>query len=217
MNLAISRLAIKDAKELNEIVSRDVSLEEMGLTVICRGLPLDSKTVIDILCHDEDGQLAIVKVSTEENDDIFFEGLKVLSHVNTVKLLLKFSYKEFKINEKLTPSLVFLAPSYSDHLTNIIGQIQGLRIDLYTWEYFEFDNKKALNLEPVWLSEATKSRAGTVKKRKPKKTVEPEQEPEPEPEPEPIVEEAVIPPKDVKAEPPKADSENKSKKKKWFD
>ena len=211
--MAISRLAIKDAKELNEIVSRDVSLEKMGLTVICRGLPLDSKTIIDILCHDENGQLAIVKVSTEENDDIFFEGLKVLAHVNSVKPLLKFSYKEFKINEKLTPSLVFLAPSYSDHLTNIIGQIQGLRIDLYTWEYFEFDDKKALNLEPVWLSEVTKSRAGNVKKRKPKKTVEPK----PEPKPEPIIEEAVIPPKDVMAEPPKKDNENKPKKKKWFD
>ena len=86
-------------------------------------------------------------------------------------------------------------------------------MDLYTWEYFEFDDKKALHLEPVWLSEVTKSRAGNVKKRKPKKTVEPK----PEPKPEPIIEEAVIPPKDVKAEPPKKDNENKPKKKKWFD
>ena len=209
--MVISRLAVKDAKELNEIVSRDVSLEEMGLTVICRGLPLDSKTTIDILCHDENGQLAIVKVSTEENDDIFFEGLKVLAHVNSVKPLLKFSYKEFKINEKQTPSLVFLAPSYSDHLTNIIGQIQGIQIDLYTWEYFEFDDKKALHLEPVWLSDVTKARASNVKKRKkPTKT----SDTEPQQEPQRIVEEAVIPPEDAEPEAPEEDKGPKAKKKK---
>ena len=210
MSLAISRLTVKDAKELNEIVSRDVSLEEMGLTVICRGLPLDSKTNIDILCHDENGQLAIVKVSTEENDDIFFEGLKILAHVNSVKPLLKFSYKEFKINEKQTPSLVFLAPSYSDHLTNIIGQIQGLRIDLYTWEYFAFDDKKALHLEPVWLSEVTKSRASTMKKRKKPKAADTE----PQKEPKRFVEEAVIPPKDAEPEALEENKELKAKKKK---
>jgi len=211
--MAIARISVKDENELQKIVVYDVSAVEKGLTVICSNMPIDSKANIDVLCHDEGGQLVIVKLSTKENDNMFFEGLKILAYVNNVKPLLKFSYKDYKINDTKSPRLVFLAPSFSTQLVDVVSQMQGIQMDLYTWEYFGFDDKRALHLEPAWLSEATKSRPRRTKTEKPRplKAVE-----EPEKEPEKVTEEVVMPPEEVKPKSPKKEYKEQAKKKSIF-
>jgi len=212
--MTIARISIKDENELAKIVESDVSVVEKGLTAICSNMPIDSKTNIDVLCHDENGQLLILKLSAKENDNMFFEGLKILAYVNNVKPMLKFSYKDFKINDSKTPRLVFLAPSFSAQLVDVVGQMQGIQMDLYTWEYFEFDDKKALHLEPVWLSETTKSKP---RRTKPEKPTPPKiAEKEPEKEPEPVTEEVMMPPEEAKPEPPKKEQKERAKKKSIF-
>jgi hypothetical protein len=212
--MAISRISVKDENELQKIVASDVSVIEKGLTVICNDMPIDTKTKIDVLCHDENGQLVIIKLSTKENDNMFFEGLKNLAYVNNVKPMLKFSYKNFKISDTKTPRLIFLAPSFSPQLVDVVAQMQGIQMDLYTWEYFQFDDKRALHLEPVWLSEATKSKPRRTKPEKPKppKIVEKA----PEKEPETATEEVVIPPEEAKPEPPRKEHKERAKKKSIF-
>lgn len=212
--MAIARISIKDENELAKIVESDVSVVEKGLTAICSNMPIDSKTNIDVLCHDENGQLVILKLSAKENDNMFFEGLKILAYVNNVKPMLKFSYKDFKINDSKTPRLVFLAPSFSAQLVDVVGQMQGIQMDLYTWEYFEFDDKKALHLEPVWLSETTKSKPRRTKPEKP--TLPKIVKKEPEKEPEPVTEEVMMPPEEAKPEPHKKEQKEKAKKKSIF-
>ena len=211
--MAITRISVKDENELQKIIVSDASAVEKGLTVICNNMPIDSKTNIDVLCHDEDGQLVILKLSTKENDNMFFEGLKILAYVNNVKPMVKFSYRDFKINDAETPRLVFLAPSFSKQLVDVVGQMQGIQMDLYTWEYFEFDDKKALHLEPVWLSEATKSKPKKVRTEKPKaqRTVEKEFE-----EPAPVAEEVVMPPEEVESKLPEEEHKERSKRKSIF-
>lgn len=211
--MAITRISVKDENELQKIIVSDASAVEKGLTVICNNMPIDSKTNIDVLCHDEDGQLVILKLSTKENDNMFFEGLKILAYVNNVKPMVKFSYRDFKINDAETPRLVFLAPSFSKQLVDVVGQMQGIQMDLYTWEYFEFDDKKALHLEPVWLSEATKSKPKKVRPEKPKaqRTVEKEFE-----EPAPVAEEVVMPPEEVESKLPEEEHKERSKRKSIF-
>jgi len=213
--MAIARITVKDENELQKIVANDASVVEKGLTVICNNMPIDTKTNIDVLCHDEDGQLAIIKLSTQENDNMFFEGLKILAYVNNVKPLLKFSYKDYKINDAKMPRLVFLAPSFSKQLVDVVAQMQGIQMDLYAWEYFEFDDKRALHLETVWISEATKSKP---RKAKPEKPKQPEKEPEkaPEEEPEKVIEEAVIPTEEAKLTSPKKEHKDREKKKSIF-
>ncbi len=214
--MAISRITVKNEKELQKILVDDASVVEDGLTVICSDMPIDPQTNVDVLCHDEDGQLAIMKLSVKENDNMFFEGLKILAYVNNVKPMLKFSYKDFKISDTKTPRLIFLAPSFSTQLVDVVGQMQGIQMDLYTWEYFEFDDKKALHLEPVWLSETTKSkpRKAKSKKSEPKK---PKEEPEEaKPEPEKATEEVMVPPEEVEMESPNKESKDKTKKKSIF-
>jgi hypothetical protein len=155
---------------------------------------------------------------------MFFEGLKTLTYVNSVKPLLKFSYKDFAINESETPRLVFLAPSYSKELVNVVGQIQETRMDLYTWEYFEFDDKKALHLEPVWLSDETKSNAKKAKSKKSKKSKKkdakkPEEDKIEEAEDSPAAdstEEVLIPPEEPELDSEITSDKDKTKKKSIF-
>lgn len=211
--MAIARISIKNEDELQKIVANDISVVEEDLTVICNNMPIDSKANIDALCHDENGQLVILKLSTKENDNMFFEGLKNLAYINNVKPMLKFSYKDFKINDTKTPRLIFLAPSFSTQLVDVVAQMEGFQMDLYTWEYFEFDDKKALHLEPVWLSEKTKSKP---RRTKPKKTKSHKKAEEKEKEPEKVTEEAVIPPEEAKPEPAKKEPKEQAKKKSIF-
>jgi len=215
--MAISRITVKDDNELQKIVASDVSVVEDGLEVICSNMPIDTKTNIDVLCHDESGQLVILKLSTKENDNIFFDGLKNLAYVNNVKPMLKFSYKDFNVSDEKTPRLIFLAPSFSTQLVDVVAQMQGIQMDLYTWEYFEFDDKKALHLEPVWLSQSTKSKPQTKpKKLKSPKTAEKEDKQEPETEAEKITEEFIMPPEEAKPESSKKEHKEKEKKKSIF-
>ena len=218
--MAIARISIKDERELHDIIMKDISVIEDGLAVICGDMPIDTKVRIGLLCHDENGQLVIVESSIKENDNMFFEGLNVLTHVNNVKPMLKFSYKDFKIDETKTPRLVFLAPSFSTQLVDVVAQMQGIQIDLYTWEYFEFDDKKAFHLESVWLSEATKSRP---KKAKPEKSKASKAAEKPEPskteekqKPEPTIEEVMIPPVEVEQDVSTKDQKERTKKKSIF-
>jgi len=210
--MAITRIRIKDPDELRKIVVSDVSAVESGLEIISENMPMDSKEKIDVLCHDEKGQIVILKLSANENDHMFFEGLKILSHVTNIKPLLKFTYKDYKINEKESPRLIFLAPSFSPQLIDVVGQMQGIQMDLYTWEYFEFDGKRALHLETVWQSEATKSkpRRVTPAKPKPSKAISGEDKKKPEP----ITEEVVMVPDEADSRLVETESKEKERKKK---
>lgn len=212
--MAIARISVKDESELRKIVVSDVGAVEKGLTVICNNMPIDSKTNIDVLCHDEEGKLVILKLSIKENDNMFFEGLKILAYVNNVTPMLKFSYKDFKINDAKTSRLIFLAPSFSAQLVDVVGQMQGIQMDLYKWEYFEFDDKKALHLEPAWLSEATKSKPRRTKPEKPKPPKTAEKKPGKMPET--VTEEIVVPPEEVTPEQPKKEHKERAKKKSIF-
>ena len=215
--MSIARISVKDENELQKILVGDITAVEKGLTVICNNMPIDTKTNIDVLCHDEEGQLVLIKLSTKENDNMFFEGLKILTYVNNVKPLLKFSYKDFKISDSRMPRLVFLAPTFSTQLIDVVGQMHGIQMDLYAWEYFEFDDKKALHLEPVWLSEATKSKPRKPKERTKERAADKESKRELEDEPEKVTEEFMMPPpEEVESEPAKKEPKEREKKKSIF-
>lgn len=215
--MSIARISVKDENEMQKIVVGDITAVEKGLTVICNNMPIDTKTNIDVLCHDEEGQLVLIKLSTKENDNMFFEGLKILTYVNNVKPLLKFSYKDFKISDAKMPRLIFLAPTFSTQLIDVVGQMHGIQMDLYTWEYFEFDDKKALHLEAVWLSDATKSKPRKAKEKPKERAAEKESKKEPEEEPEKVTEEFVMPPpEEVESEPAKKEPKEREKKKSIF-
>ncbi|MCW4052283.1 MAG: hypothetical protein NWE78_03605 [Candidatus Bathyarchaeota archaeon] len=212
--MAISRISIKDSSELRKIVIGDVSVVESGLTLVCEDMPIDSKTKIDLLCHDEGGQFVILKLSAKEDDNMFFAGLKILAHVNNIKSLLKFTYKDFKIDVDKSPRLIFVAPSFSPQLVDVVGQMQGIQTDLYTWEYFEFDGKRALHLETVWQSDASKAKARRSKSAKPKREKAAKDD-EVQEEPEPVAE-VVMPPEEIDQGSNTKEYKDRNKKKSIF-
>lgn len=186
--MSIEQVSIANKRELEEMVVKDIESIEGGLTTIGNQIPINGHTKLDVLCHDENGQLVVFKLSPSEDDMMLFEGLGTLNQLDTVKHILKFHYKNFKINEKKPSRLVLIAPSFSKNLLTIAKHISGMRIDLYEWEYLKFGDKKGLRIKPISISKETEEKRKSkrkVQKEKPSTKVEkqpPPQEVAAEPE-----------------------------------
>lgn len=167
--MSIEEIRVKNERELEEIVVKEIENIERGLTIIGNQIPIDAQTKLDVLCHDENGQLVVFKLSTSEDDMMLFEGLTALNNLNAVKHMLKFYHQNFKIKDAESPRLVLLAPSYSKNLLTIANHISGIRIDLYEWEYLKFGDNKGLRIKPIFLSKTTEEKFKSTRgERKPK-------------------------------------------------
>ena len=156
--LSIEEIVVKNKSDLEKIVVEEISKIESGLTVIGRQIPTNDSTTIDVLCHDYNGQLVVLKLSLNEDNMMLFEGLHILNEVNNVRRMLKFFNKNHKINDKEPGRLILLAPSFSNDLLAIANGISSVRIALYEWEYLQFGDNKALRITPISLSQASKNR-----------------------------------------------------------
>ncbi|NIO38159.1 DUF91 domain-containing protein, partial [Candidatus Bathyarchaeota archaeon] len=150
--MSIEEIRVKNERELEDIIVKETESIERGLTLIGNQIPVNAHTKLDVLCHDENGQLVVFKISTNEDDLMLFEGLKALNHLDTTKHMLKFYYQNFKISDNEPTRLILLAPSFSKNLLTIADHISGIRIDLYEWEYLRFGDTKGLRIKPISLS-----------------------------------------------------------------
>jgi RecB family endonuclease NucS len=155
---SIEEVNVKNKDSLEKIVVEEIWKIEGGLTVIGCEVPADDDEIVDILCHDYNGQLVIFMLSINEDDSILFEGLQVLNEVNRVRQMLKYFNKDQKINDKEPARLILLAPSFSNNLLTIASGISNVRMSLYKWEYLQFGEDKALRVTPVSMPEASKNR-----------------------------------------------------------
>lgn len=155
--LSIEEVTVKNKDSLEKLVVEELWKIENGLTVIGCEVPADNK-VVDILCHDQNGQLVLLMLSINEDDAILFEGLQTLNEVNRVKQMLRYFNKDQKINDKEPARLILVAPSFSTNLLTIATGISNVRMSLYAWEYLQFGENKALRVTPISLSEAFKNR-----------------------------------------------------------
>jgi len=179
--MSIEQISIANKRELEEMVVKDIESIEGGLTTIGNQIPINGHTKLDVLCHDENGQLVVFKLSPSEDDMMLFEGLGTLNQLDTVKHILKFHYQNFKINEKEPSRLVLIAPSFSKNLLTIAKHISGMRIDLYEWEYLKFGDKKGLRIKPISISKETEEKRKSKRKEqkeKPSTKVERQQTPQ---------------------------------------
>lgn len=187
------------------MVTKEMSQIEKDLTMICSNVPINDRTTLDVLCHDNNGQLVIIQLSVKEDDIMLLQGIQSLDYVDKFKSFLKATYNKHKIDDKETPRLILIAPSFSDALKRAVESMKGMRIDLYEWEYLKLGDHKGLRLQPIFTwapHEKPKESAEkpSEKKREPKPVKK--KEPEPEPKPEKKEEPRPEPPK-PKPEPPK--------------
>ena len=158
VEMSIEELTVKNKQALEKIVVGEIAKIESGLTVIGCQIPINNHTMIDLLCHDDTGQLVVFKLSMTEDDLMLFEGLHASNEVNSVRSMLKFFNKNHKIDDKEPSRLVLLAPSFSTNLLTIASGIHGVRIALYEWEHLQFGENKALRVKPLSLSRISKNR-----------------------------------------------------------
>ena len=225
--MPIEQIRIKDKQELEKIVMEEMNAIESGLTVIYNNIKIDPKTSLDILCHDTDGRLVVMQLNTTEDDNMFFEGLRCLNYIDTVKPMLKAAYEKAKINESATPRLILLAPNFSPNLRNVVENTNVIEVDLYEWDYLQIGDKKGLYAHPIFINqprpkqtEEEKDKTKQTKKTEKKTKQKPEpptpekkkEEPEPFPPKPPAV---VMPPKEI-AQPAEQKKQEKEKKKSIF-
>ncbi|MBX5327207.1 MAG: hypothetical protein ACQXXH_08130 [Candidatus Bathyarchaeia archaeon] len=218
--MPIEQISVKDKQELEKIVMEEINAIESGLTVVYNNIKIDPKTNLDILAYDSDGRLVVMQLSTTEEDNMFFEGLRCLNYVDTVKPMLKAAHKEAKINENAAPRLILLAPSFSSNLRNVVENTNVVEVDLYEWDYLQIGDKKGLYAHPVFVKqtrpkqiqaekETQKQAKKAEKKEKPHHETPKKQE---ETAHEPPTE-VVIPPKEMApVEQKKQDKEQEKKK-----
>lgn len=201
--MSIEKLKIDSQQELEQMITKEINQVEKDLTIICSNVPINEKATLDILCHDENGQLVIVQLSVEEDDAMLLHGIQSLDYVDKFKSFLKATYNKHKIDDKGHPRLILVAPSFSDAVRHAVESMKGIRIDLYEWEYLKLGDHKGLRLQPIFTWTPTekpkeKEEKPPEKKREPKPAKKKEQPPEPAPVKE---EKKTEPPK--KLEPPK--------------
>ena len=148
--MSVEHISIGNEKELQQIVMNELHTIEKDLTVICTNVSVDEKTKLDILCHDQNGQLVVLELAMNRDDNIVFEGLRCLEYIERVKGLLTATYNNTKINISQKPRLVIVAPNFSDTMLNLAKYINGVQIDLYEWEYLKIDDKKGFCVHSVW-------------------------------------------------------------------
>jgi len=221
--VSIEKLSIENHQELEQMIVNEINLVEKGLTVICSNVPINDKTTLDVLCHDNNGQLVIIQLSVQEDDTMLLQGLQSLDYVDKFKSFLKATYNKHKIDDKEKPRLILIAPSFSDAVKRAVESMKGIRVDLYEWEYLKLGDHKGLHLQPIFAwkhAEKPKEKEekalekkhepkASKKKEEPKEEAppppppsqskEPEPKPEQQPKPEPM---KVETPKEEKTPPP---------------
>jgi len=208
--VSIEKIRVESHQELEQMITKELNQVSKDLTVICSDISINDKTTLDILCHDNNGQLVIVQVSVNEDDFMLLHGIQSLDYVNKFKAFLKATYSKHKIDDKEKPRLILIAPSFSDALRHAVESMKGIHIDLYEWEYLKLGDHKGLRLQPIFTwspPEKPKEEEKILeKKREPKpiKKREPtpelvsekkeESKPEPPKKPEPLKEAPVFSP-----------------------
>jgi hypothetical protein len=150
--MSIERVSIKNQEELEEMITKDVSQLESDLTVICSHVPINDNATLDMLCHDNNGQLVIVQLNVNEDDIMLLHGIQSLDYVDKFKSFLKATYNKHNIDDKEKPRLMLVAPSFSDAVRRAVESMSGIRVDLYEWEYLKLGDHKGLRLQPIHAS-----------------------------------------------------------------
>lgn len=197
-NMSIEKISLDNKDELMQMITNEIEQIEKGLTVVCSHVPVNDKTGLDILCHDSNGQIVVLQLNVEEDDQMLLQGIQSLDYVNKFKSFLKATYSKHKIDDNENPRLVLVAPSFSETLRQVVQNMQGMHIDLYEWEYLKIGDHKGLRLQPIFTPQLPKKPIEDKKETKPKK-----EKPEPKPEkkespPEPKEKPEPEPPKEDK-------------------
>ena len=148
--MSIEKITVGSQQELEQMITKEIGQIEKDLTMICNNVPINDRATLDILCHDNDGQLVIVQLSVNEDDIMLLHGIQSLDYVDKFKSFLKATYNKHNIDDKEKPRLVLVAPSFSDPVRRAVESMKGIHVDLYEWEYLKLGDHKGLRLQSIF-------------------------------------------------------------------
>jgi hypothetical protein len=183
--VSIEKIKLESQQELEQMITKEIGQIEKDLTIICNNVPINDNATLDVLCHDNNGQLVIVQINVNEDDIMLLHGIQSLDYVDKFKSFLKATYNKHKIDDKERPRLILIAPSFSDACRRAVESMKGIRFDLYEWEYLKLGDHKGLRLQPIFTwtpTEKPKEETQPEKKHEPKPPKKKEPMPEPMPE-----------------------------------
>ena len=122
--MPVEHLTIEKPEELMEIVSKELEGIEKGLKIIGRDLPVDEKTKVGMLCHDENGQLVIVEPTLEEGENLVIQALKCADFVDRFKMMLAATNPKSKIDVTKPPRVILLLPECSEETIRLVKRIK---------------------------------------------------------------------------------------------
>ena len=188
--MSIEKLKIENHQELEDMLTKEMNQIEKDLTMICNHIPINDKATLDVLCHDENGQLVIVQMNVDEDDTMLLHGIQSLDYVDKFKSFLKATYNKHKIDDKEKPRLIMVAPSFSDAVRRAVESMKGIRVDLYEFEYLKLGDHKGLRLQSIFASTShvIPPAVHPQEEKQPEKKREPRQAKKKEPSPEPELE-----------------------------
>lgn len=204
--MSVEKIVVDNKQELEEMITKDMSMIEKNLTVICNNVPINDKTTLDVLSHDSNGQLVLLQLGITEDDNMLLQGIQSLDYVNKFKSFLKVTYSKHNIDDQEKPRLILVAPSFSETMLHTVAHIQGIRIDLYEWEYLKIGDHKGLHLQSIftWKSTDWKPAETPKEEKEPEKELKPvekKSEPKPAKKKEPMPEKR----EETEPEPPKSE------------
>jgi hypothetical protein len=170
--VSIEKLSVESKKELEQMITEQLPNVEKDMSIVCADVPINDSATLDILSHDENGQLAIIQISTGEDDTMLLQGLQSVDYIDKFKSFLKATYNKHKIDDREKPRLILIAPSFSNVVRNAVENMKGMRIDLYEWEYLKLGDQKLLHFQRL---------LGPKTPEKPKETRESERKHEQKP------------------------------------
>lgn len=177
--MSVEKINIDSKQELEQMIAKDIGQIETNLTVICTQVPINDKTTIDALCHDENGQLVVLQVNVSEDDNALLQGIQSLDYVDKFKSFLKMTYGKHKIDDKEKPRLILVAPNFSETLRHTVQHIHDLHIELYEWEYLKIGDHKGLRLQSIFTWKQSDWKAAREPVEKEQKPTEKKTEPKP--------------------------------------
>jgi len=129
---------IKEERELEDILAKEPSIIEEGLSLVARQYSIPVGT-IDLLCADSEGSLTVIELKKELSDAMLFQSLRYYTWIEKARP--SFSGKVAQqVNIEKPTRIILIASAFSEALKEVVGYLQRVfQIDLMVYKTLQID------------------------------------------------------------------------------
>ncbi len=154
-------------KELHGIIEKEFEALEEGL-VLLKGEFSTNRGLLDFLCVDSGGKLAIVEVKLSEDENILFQALRYFSEIEKDRYVIAQIFPDQEIDPEQDPRIILIAERFSDDILRLSTLVQP-DVELYEYTVLrDTSDKRGIVYHQVSLPQVsdTLSRPRTIEDHK---------------------------------------------------